>query len=548
MRICKSCKAGFEVTDSDRAFYQQVDVPEPHYCPACRNQFRLAFRNERALYKRKCDLSGKSVISFYRSSSPYKVAAQDVWWSDRFDAMAYGRDFDFSRPFFEQFNELMKAVPHMAMIVSHGENSDYCPYSVYYKNSYMCVSGVVGENILYSYWTNDSRDCVDCYACFNCELCYECVECVGLYNSIFCKDSNHSSNLAFCVDCDGCKNCIGCFGLKNKEYYVFNQKVSREQFEKQMTALHQDRGKLNGMMVRLKTHMLNYPQREVHKMNTENSTGDYLINCRNARDCFLSFGLEDCSYCWNIPQGAKDSADINYSPKAELVYNSMSAVNAYNGICNVFCWDVKDVSYCVESFYSNDLFGCVGLKRGKYCILNRQYTKEDYLSLRAKIVEYMKKTGEWGEFFPESLSPFAYNETIAQDFYPLNRDEVLARGWLWTEDELPLPKVEKIIPASRLPDFITAIPDDVLNWAIECEVTNRPFRIIPQELKFYRAHQLPLPHRHPDQRYQDRLAWLNPRKLYDRKCAKCQTAIRTTYSPDRPEIVYCEQCYLKEVY
>lgn len=36
--------------------------------------------------------------------------------------------------------------------------------------------------------------------------------------------------------------------------------------------------------------------------------------------------------------------------------------------------------------------------------------------------------------------------------------------------------------------------------------------------------------------------------LYARECAKCATQIQTSYSPDRPEIVYCEQCYLKEVY
>ena len=68
------------------------------------------------------------------------------------------------------------------------------------------------------------------------------------------------------------------------------------------------------------------------------------------------------------------------------------------------------------------------------------------------------------------------------------------------------------------------------------------------ELAFYRKMQLPMPHFHPDERHDRRMALRNPRKLWDRTCEKCRAAIETTYSPERPEIVYCESCYLKEVY
>jgi hypothetical protein len=54
-----------------------------------------------------------------------------------------------------------------------------------------------------------------------------------------------------------------------------------------------------------------------------------------------------------------------------------------------------------------------------------------------------------------------------------------------------------------------------------CEVSGKPFRIIKQELEFYRKHNLPIPHRHPDVRHTDRMKLRNPRKLRDRKCNKC---------------------------
>ena len=160
----------------------------------------------------------------------------------------------------------------------------------------------------------------------------------------------------------------------------------------------------------------------------------------------------------------------------------------------------------------------------------------------------MKSTGEWGEFFPSSISPFGYNETAAIEYFPLSREEALKDGWfLWSDYEPPFPKVEKVIPASKLPDSIEDVPDDILNWAIECEVTGKPFRIIKQELEFYRKHGLPIPRRHPDQRHLDRMALRNPRKLFERACDKCGTPMITTYAPDRKESVYCEECYRKEV-
>ena len=74
---------------------------------------------------------------------------------------------------------------------------------------------------------------------------------------------------------------------------------------------------------------------------------------------------------------------------------------------------------------------------------------------------------------------------------------------------------------NALPDNIEDTPDDILNWAITCEITTKPFRIIPGELEFYRKHALPIPKRHPDQRHLDRMSMLNPRKLFERYCDKC---------------------------
>ena len=155
---------------------------------------------------------------------------------------------------------------------------------------------------------------------------------------------------------------------------------------------------------------------------------------------------------------------------------------------------------------------------------------------------------EWWEFFPMNISLFAYNETVAQEYFPLDKEQVLNKSLKWKDKDDQVLNVAKTIPAEKLPIDIKDIPDDILNWAIKCEISKRPFKLIPQELKFYREHNIPVPHLHPDERHKARMKLRNPRKLYDRQCMKCNKEIQTTYAPERSETVYCEECYLKEVY
>jgi hypothetical protein len=234
---------------------------------------------------------------------------------------------------------------------------------------------------------------------------------------------------------------------------------------------------------------------------------------------------------------------------------------------------------------SENLFGCVGLKKAKYCILNKQYSKEEYEELVPRIIEQMRQSsssprrgegrarpeldsgvrgseplisnssilaGEesvgFGEFFPPSFSPFGYNETIAADYAPITKEEALRKSFNWSDYTPSPPHVEKTVKASQLPDAISDIPDSILDWAIECEVSARSFRIIKQELRFLREHNIPLPRRHPDIRYRDRLAMRNPRLLFSRTCDSCAKNIETSYPPDRPEKILCSECYLTEVY
>ena len=138
-KVCKQCNISFPITDKDMEFYEKVSpvfggkkyqIPSPTLCPDCRQQRRFSFRNERKLYKRKCDATGKEIVSIYSPDKPFKVFHQDYWWSDSWDPMSYGREFDFSRSFFEQFGKLMEKIPHLALTAAFdSENSEYATYA-----------------------------------------------------------------------------------------------------------------------------------------------------------------------------------------------------------------------------------------------------------------------------------------------------------------------------------------------------------------------------------------------------------------------------------
>jgi hypothetical protein len=229
---------------------------------------------------------------------------------------------------------------------------------------------------------------------------------------------------------------------------------------------------------------------------------------------------------------AKDSFLSSFFGHAtELCYQCQATVTSTR--CS-FCFAAQshEAQYCDTVLQCKNVFGCVGLRQKQYCILNKQYTKEEFERLRTKLIEQMKTFDEWGEFLPKEMGCFAYNESTAQEFFPLTKEEVLAKGFRWRETEKERIEAERIIPAARLPDAITDIPDDVLNWAIRCAKTDRLFRIIKQELDFYRTHNIPLPRLHSDERYADRMAaYCNPTHLYDRTCMNCKKPLRQRMRP-----------------
>jgi hypothetical protein len=192
------------------------------------------------------------------------------------------------------------------------------------------------------------------------------------------------------------------------------------------------------------------------------------------------------------------------------------------------------------------------MKRKKYCVLNKQYTKEEYEELVPKIIEHMSSVtphsgGEWGKFFSPNVSVFAYNESAANEWFPRDNDAALKLGSTWMEATSGSFGKETV-KWENVPDNISEIGKNVLNEIFACKDCGKNYRIIESELEFYKKNEIPLPRYCIDCRHLYRKSRINPKKLWGRKCAKCGVEIQSTYAPGRPEILCCEECYMKEIY
>ena len=557
-KSCAQCQKVFKISEADKLMLKnlspvigdkKIDIPTPNMCPYCRSQRRMAHINQLNLYKRTCDLSGENILSNIHPNAPYKVYKQEIWHSDKWNALEYGMDFDFNRPFFEQFKELLLKVPLPNLFTGYefDENAEYTNYAGKNKNCYLIFDSDENRDCYYSYGINKCINCIDCFRVNKSELLYQCVDVVNCYSSSFLQNCDNCNDSIFLKNCTGCRNCIMCSNLRNKEYHFQNKPVSKEEYENIKNRLSSYE-----TLLKAKNHFekfkLNYPQKYMYGTRNENVFGDYLFNCKDAYFCFDSAHIWDGRYVEQGFMSLKNCMDVHECGEAERLYECLDNVYAqYNAyFCNHNIGPNRDIYYCAFCPHTSDSFGCIGLNRKRHCILNKEYSPEEYETLVLKIISHMQKTGEWGEFFPVELSIYAYNETLANHYYPLKREAVLKGGWQWS-DELDKDSEEFTGEETVIPDELSHVDDDICKKVLVCQKSGRRYKIIPQELGFYRKMGLPLPRESFFQRHKDRLAMRNPRKLYKRKCAKCGIDIMTTFSPDKPEIVYCEKDYLESI-
>jgi len=581
---CKSCKEAFIIEPEDFVFYSYIKVPPPTWCVECRFKRRLATRDGRFLFKRKCDAQDhdEMIISIYPKDCPAPVYDQEYWRSDKWGPADYGREYDFNRPFFAQWKDLLYSVPVRNLRHTNCINCDYSPSATDSKNCYQCIGAFGSENCLYSYLPVLSKNCVDCWGVDANEWLYDCFGVDKSFNTSFCVVSEELIDCAFLYDSVGCYDCFLSIGLRNQKYVFKNKKYSKkEYFEKIKEYNLASYQGIRKAKEEFEEMLLRFPRRFCVSKQAEGCTGDDIHKSKNCKYSFnIIDGAENCKYVRVGGKSLKESYDV-YG--VGLLSNLLYETNAVSRSERIyFCDDLKncnDIYYSKTCWNSEYLFGCTGLKNKKYCILNKQYTKDEYEGLVPKIitqmnaVPYTDKVGReyrFGEFFPAEINLFGANISALTDYYDLDKDSLEKEGFLYHEME----DHNYSVTLWELPDNIEEVGEDILNEVIGCldkKSCNHncvgAFKIIKEELDFYKKRGIALPRYCFNCRYATRLRFNNPYKLYNRQClclaennysdykntrehphkGRCENVFMTPYALERKELVYCKECYEAEV-
>lgn len=559
---CQNCKRDFSIEPDDLSFYEKIKVPLPTFCPECRSQRRNAWWNVFSLYSRQCDFCKKSVISLYAPNSGITIYCNKCWWSDKWDPKSFGADYDFYKPFFTQYKELIQKVPHISIINDDGIASLNCEYTQdwwFSKNCYMAFSGSCVENVMYSFFIFSGKDIVDCMNIRSKnEWLYECTIIRNSYQLKYSQFCTACIDSQFLHDCIDCSDCFMCAGLRNKKYFFQNNEYSKEEYEKILESYKLDTfSGVEKAQKEFDEFILKCPRRHLGIIRSVNSTGEFISNCKNTKNCFVAKDCENCRYCDFVSED-KDSRDLVMSGDSSECYEGVAVDNSQLNLFGIFSVKSQDVRYTQHCHNCKHVFGCVGLRDASYCIFNKQYSKEEYEELVPKIMEHMDampyedKIGNkyrYGEFYPIELSPFGYNETNAIENFLLTKNEAKDKGFNWQDNTQITTGKETLLP-ENIPDSIDEVGDFILGEVLACIDCKRNYRIVSSEFAFYKKMRIPIPRRCFYCRHGIRLKRRNPFKLWHRKCAKegCENEFETSYSPQKPEIVYCEKCYQKELY
>ncbi len=562
-RNCQNCQRGFAIDPENFSFYERIKVPPPTFCPPCRFQRRLLFWNAINLYKRPCDLCHSFNVSVYAPEAPYTVYCPKCWWSDDWDARDYGQDYDFSRPFFEQLNEFWHKVPLIGLSTDLTA-IETCPYnhdSGHVKNCYLIFHGETVEDSAYGYFVGYSQSMLDCSAveqsqsCYDSMHCYRANHCVGIRDQI-----SESVNCLFCRDSQNCQDCFASANLRNKKYYAWNKPLSKEEYQKEISKY--DLGSYK-VYRELQTRAQDFWKTQVPKSEYNefavNCTGSNIFRSKNVKDAIETYDTEDSRYIFRVwGPGNKNCHDISmWGVNLSNSYENIVVGDHSTGMlfCNEAGLGSSDVRYSKTSISGSHNFACVSLRKGNNMIFNKQYSPEEYLKMVEKIkkhmdeMPYIDKAGRiyrYGEFFPPEMSPFAYNETLASNLFPMDKEGIERAGYRFRE----VKQEDAIATMSyeELPDHIKDAPDSVLNERISCEQCSRTFRLIEMELSFLRRQNLPLPRRCPFCRIDEKLnIWVKDNRRILRICADCGKNMESKYSEQDAEDVFCRACYLKKI-
>ena len=544
--ICQTTGKKINISQDDISLCKLLKIPLPKVMPRVRHQLAMAHNIPDELFKNKSALSGKEIITSIPPEMNLNVYDDNEWWSDKWNATDYGRDYNRSKNFFGQLHKLHREIPRPAKAQysqTTNENSEWTVQGYQFKNCYYVYGGVKNEDVLYSVSPVKCRDSMEIFSSTECELCYEVLNSKTCHRSGFLDNCENCSDCYFGFDLKNCEKCFSCFNLRHSKYCFYNKQLSKQGYEEKIKQINL--GSYKELVHWEKKFKMALDTDGVRKhldnSDIENSTGNNIQECKNCQNCFNTSKTQDSK---NIIFSNKvnHSLDIFGSLNVERSAFTLG-INLYNVKFSFAVFDCSNIEYCENCYNIEYCFGCVGLRNKKYHILNKPYSKEEYWQTVDLIKTNMLKRGEYGQYIPFKYSLYPYNLSAASKFYPLNKELAEKQGSSW----YTIKERQTIngINATDLVDNIKDVPNDILEKTIICNKTTKAYTIVENELNFYKKMNLPLPRTHPMYRRANQFKNLRTPQLFKHYCTKCNKVIKIQGNDAKTQKVknVCKNCY-----
>lgn len=546
------CTGTFGIEEGDIEFLRMLRVPPSNYCPTCRRMRRMVHMGVNRLFKRPCQAPGhnETVISSFSEQCPFPVYDYKYFISDEFDPFSYGRVYEGGSPL--EFLFALRALFPMPSFLNRDPsciNSEYSSGGRNTKNAYYASGCYGSEDIWYSNMAGDSRSVMDSRLIHSSELVYGSLKCEHLYKTSFAYFSSNCSDCTFIFDCKNCSDCFGCVNVRNGRYQVFNQQLSKEEYEAFIASVMPlSRSMIAELSERFWALVKSLPMNASHNIGSSNVSG---VGIEFSQDLYDCVEAKNCQHMRYVDSGLshKDSMDVLFSGGySHHLYGTINIGSHSSGVrfsvSSKFCTDCE---FIFNSKNLTNCFMCFGLQNKSYCILNTQYSEDEYYKIVDIIKSEMLTRGEYSDPLGFEFAAQAYNFSLSAIPYPLSSEEIKVLGGYSADEPDTNATGITVLKASDVPDVIDAVSDDILEEAIACSATGRPFRIVSTELAFYRRMKLPIPVVHPSVRLEDQYRMAQHGKTYKTTCVHCGTIIDSMFDPNDGFVLYCETCFQREV-
>ncbi|MEK9131094.1 MAG: hypothetical protein AAB429_03190 [Patescibacteria group bacterium] len=539
------------MTEEEIGWYKKFGAPPSMYSPLTRMKWLSAFRTSFEIFWNKHAFTGEPILSYVHPDIQIPIVSDQEWHDlDVGATPEYQREIDLARPVLEQCRDLVHVVPMGARREWKNIVNTIGVGMWDVEDCYIVFSTVRAKRAMYTYYCLENcEDIVQGTFVMTSQNCFGCTRIDRCHSCNFALESRDCINCSFIFDCRNCEDCFGATNLRNKKYVLFNEQLTKEEYQKRMTEVDLSSTRefetWKQEFSRLVSEKTIWP--ENFSVSVQDCIGEGMMDSLNASG-FLMDKAKDIKDGWIIFDSEHlESVVISYN--SQDCYNTAVALSAHNIKFSFIADHSSDVEYCFNCRNVEHCFGCVGLNRKSYCIFNKQYTQEEYWSKLDEVKCAMLDRGEYGKFFPAALSAlgvkYGFNYVVA----PFSADELIKIGG---RDDDPIAGMrfapyDVNAPTSNIddvPDRIADVGDEWIGKQFFDAEANRRFSVNAAELAYRKEHGYPFPRCHYTARLKDLVASCNGPLQEKAACAKCQKEIMTSQSTVYPKrMIYCKPCY-----